>query len=146
MAAKKQAAPGKGQKQKNPSIQVRIDRLNDYEGSNIKAFASANIGGAFAIHGIRVVDSQKGMFVAMPQSSHKDGSGNTKYSDIFHTVTAEARNELNEKVMNRRLPNSRMRRQKNLRARNKVWSRLCDFSLKSSEKRWTFEILSVCLW
>lgn len=100
MAVKKQAAPGKGQKQKNPSIQVRIDRLNDYEGSNIKAFASANIGGAFAIHGIRVVDSQNGMFVAMPQSSHKDGSGNTKYSDIFHAVTAEARNELNEKVMN----------------------------------------------
>lgn len=100
MAAKKQTAPGKGQKPKNPSIQVRIDRLNDYEGSNIKAFASANIGGAFAIHGIRVVDSQKGMFVAMPQSSHKDGNGNTKYSDIFHAVTAEARSELNEKVMN----------------------------------------------
>ena len=99
MATKKQSAPGKGQKQKNPSIQVRIDRLNDYEGSNIKAFASANIGGAFAIHSIRVVDSQKGMFVAMPQSSHRDGNGNTKYSDIFHAVTAEARNELNEKVM-----------------------------------------------
>lgn len=99
MATKKQSAPGKGQKQKNPSIQVRIDRLNDYEGSNIKAFASANIGGAFAIHSIRVVDSQKGMFVAMPQSSHRDGNGNTKYSDIFHAVTAEARNELNKKVM-----------------------------------------------
>ena len=100
MAAREQTAPGKGQKQKNLFIQVRIDRLNDYEGSNIKAFASANIGGAFAIHGIRVVDSQKGMFVAMPQSSHKDGNGNTKYSDIFHAVTAEARSELNEKVMN----------------------------------------------
>lgn len=100
MAAKKQAAPGKGQKQKNPSIQVRIDRLNDYEGSNIKAFASANIGGAFAIHSIRVVDSQKGMFVAMPQSSYTDAEGNKRYSDLFHAITAEARNELNEKVMN----------------------------------------------
>lgn len=98
MAAKKQAAPSKEQKQKNPSIQVRIDRLNDYEGSSVKAFASANIGGAFAIHGIRVVDSQKGLFVSMPQNSYKDGSGNTKYSDIFHAITAEARNELNEKV------------------------------------------------
>lgn len=73
MAAKKQAAPAKEQKQKNPSIQVRIDRLNDYEGSSVKAFASANIGGAFAIHGIRVVDSQKGLFVSMPQNSYKDG-------------------------------------------------------------------------
>lgn len=99
MADKKPAASKAAQKKSVPSIQVRIDRLNDYEGSNIKAFASANIGGAFAIHGIRVVDSQKGMFVAMPQSSHKDGNGNTKYSDIFHAVTAEARSELNEKVM-----------------------------------------------
>ena len=99
MAAKKQAAPLKEQKQKNPSIQVRIDRLNDYEGSSVKAFASANIGGAFAIHGIRVVDSQKGLFVSMPQNSYKDGNSNTKYSDIFHAVTAEARTELNEKVI-----------------------------------------------
>ena len=98
MAAKKQAAPAKEKKKKNPSIQVRIDRLNDYEGSSVKAFASANIGGAFAIHGIRVVDSQKGLFVSMPQNSYKDGNGNTKYSDIFHAITAEARNELNEKV------------------------------------------------
>ena len=99
MAAKKQAAPAKEQKPKNPSIQVRIDRLNDYEGSSVRAFASANIGGAFAIHGIRVVDSQKGLFVSMPQNSYKDGNGNTKYSDIFHAVTADARNELNGKVM-----------------------------------------------
>ena len=99
MAAKKQAAPPKEQKHKNPSIQVRIDRLNDYEGSSIKAFASANIGGAFAIHGIRVVDSKKGLFVSMPQNSYKDGNVNTKYSDIFHAVTAEARTELNEKVI-----------------------------------------------
>ncbi len=99
MADKKPAAPKTAQKKSVPSIQVRIDRLNDYEGSNIKAFASVNIGGAFAIHGIRVVDSQKGMFVAMPQSSHKDGNGNTKYSDLFHAVTVEARNELNKKVM-----------------------------------------------
>lgn len=99
MAAKKQAAPLKEQKHKNPSIQVRIDRLNDYEGSSVKAFASANIGGVFAIHGIRVVDSQKGLFVSMPQNSYQDGNGNTKYSDIFHAVTAEARTELNEKVI-----------------------------------------------
>ena len=99
MAAKKQQAPAKEQKRKNPSIQVRIDRLNDYEGSSIKAFASANIGGAFAIHGIRVVDSQKGLFVSMPQNSYKDGNGNTKCSDVFHAGTAEARTELNDKVM-----------------------------------------------
>lgn len=87
------------QKKELPSIKVRIDRLCDYEGSNIKAFASANIGGAFAIHGIRVVDSEKGLFVSMPQNSYKDSDGTTKYSDIFHAVTADARTALNDKVL-----------------------------------------------
>ncbi len=100
MAVKKAAVAKAAQKTKSPSIQVRIDRLNDYEGSNIKAFASANIGGAFAVHGIKIVDSpKKGLFVSMPSNSYTDAEGNMKYSDVFHAVTAGARTELNEKVM-----------------------------------------------
>lgn len=98
-ATKKSAAPKAAQKKDTPSVQVRIDRLTDFEGSSVRAFASANIGGAFAIHGIRVVDSQKGLFVSMPQNSYTDADGNKKYSDIFHAVTAEARGELNDKVL-----------------------------------------------
>ena len=86
-------------RQDHPTIAIRIDRMMDREDSKVKAYASANIGGASAIHGIRVVDSQKGLFVSMPQNSYKDGNGNTKYSDVFHAVTAEARTELNDKVM-----------------------------------------------
>ena len=81
-----------------PTVSVRIDRMVDREDSKVKAYASANIGGAFAIHGIRVVDSQKGLFVQMPQRSYeKDGT--TKYEDVFHPITAEARNELNGAVL-----------------------------------------------
>lgn len=98
-ATKKSAAPKTAQKKDAPDIQARIDRLCDYEGSSVKAFASANIGGAFAIHGIRVLDSQKGLFVSMPQNSYTDSQGNKKYSDIFHAITAEARTELNDKVL-----------------------------------------------
>ena len=100
MATKKTSsrAPAKEQKHRSPSISARIDRLVDYENTKVKAIASANIGGAFAIHGIRVIDSQKGLFVQMPQNSfQKDGK--TEYSDIFHPVTAEARSELNSKVL-----------------------------------------------
>lgn len=95
MAAKN---AGKPQKQGTPEITVRIDRMVDYEGSKVKAIASANIGGAFAIHGIRVVDSQKGPFVSMPQSSYEK-DGQKRYSDLFHPITAEAREELNEAVL-----------------------------------------------
>ena len=85
-------------RQDRPSVSVRIDRLIDYEDSKLKAVASVNIGGAFAIHGIRVMDSQKGLFVQMPQRSYeKDGA--TKYEDIFHPITADARTELNGAVL-----------------------------------------------
>lgn len=78
-------------------VKVRIDRVVDYENSRVKAIASANVG-PFAVHGIRVIDGQKGLFVQMPQNSYtKDGK--TQYSDIFHPVTAEARNELYNKVL-----------------------------------------------
>lgn len=100
MATKKitSTAPAKEQKRNNPYVTARIDRLVDYENSKVKAIASANIGGAFAIHGLRVIDSQKGLFVQMPQSSYQR-DGKTEYSDIFHPVTAEARNELFDKVL-----------------------------------------------
>lgn len=91
-------APAKAQRRSTPSISARIDRLVDYENTKVKAVASANIGGAFAIHGLRVIDSQKGLFVQMPQSSYQR-DGKTEYSDIFHPVTAEARSELFEKVL-----------------------------------------------
>ena len=85
-------------KRSTPSISVRIDRLVDYDNSKLKAIASVNIGGAFAIHGLRVIDSQKGLFVQMPQNSFQR-DGKTEYSDIFHPLTAEARSELNSKVL-----------------------------------------------
>ena len=81
-----------------PTIRAKIDRLSDYEGSKVKAFASANIGGAFAIHGLRVVDGEKGMFVAMPSTSYQK-DGKTEYQETFHPVSGEARKALNEAVL-----------------------------------------------
>ena len=100
MATKKtnSKAPVKQQKRSTPSISARIDRIVNYEDSKVKAIASVNIGGAFAIHGLRVIDSQKGLFVQMPQKSFRK-DGKTGYSDIFHPVTVDARAELNSKVL-----------------------------------------------
>ena len=70
----------------------------DYEGSKVKAIASANSGGAFAVHGIKVIDSQNGLFVQMPQTSYEK-DGKKQYSDQFHPVTADARTELNDAVL-----------------------------------------------
>lgn len=90
-------APKKEQKSA-PAVTARIDRMVDYEGGKTRAIASANIGGAFAIHGIKIMDSDKGLFVSMPQSKYEK-DGKTHYSEIFHPVTAEARTELNNAVL-----------------------------------------------
>lgn len=81
-----------------PPISVRIQKLFD-EGNKVRAVANVNIGGSFAVHGIKVIDSEKGLFVSMPSNSYKNGSGETKYQDIFHPITAEARAALSDSVM-----------------------------------------------
>ncbi len=90
-------AKKKEQKKALPNITARIDRLVEQDDSSVKACASVNIGGAFAVHGVKVIDSVKGIFVSMPSNSYKK-DGKVEYSDICHPITAEARNELIEKV------------------------------------------------
>ena len=97
--ASKEAAPKeKVQKKESISVEAKIDRLVNREDSSIKAYASVNIAGAFAVHGIKVIDSQKGLFVSMPSNSYTDGDGYKQYRDICHPITADARNELIDKV------------------------------------------------
>lgn len=92
----KETAPKKGQELK---LNARIQKLVDNPGGKVKAVASVSIGGAFAIHGIKIIDSEKGMFVAMPNEKWTDADGQTKYKDAFHAITAEARTDLVNTVM-----------------------------------------------
>lgn len=59
-----------------PQVEARIDRLVDGD-FKTKAYASATIAGAFAVHGIRIIESDKGRFVSMPQESYQK-HGQTK--------------------------------------------------------------------
>lgn len=87
------------QKRKLPYINARIDNLISLEESKTKAFASVTIGGAVAIHGIRVMNSAKGLFVAMPANTYVDNNGEKHFSEIAHPISKEARGLLNSKVM-----------------------------------------------
>lgn len=42
-------------------VSAKIDRMIDRENATVKAYASVNIGGAFVIKDIAVVDGHKGM-------------------------------------------------------------------------------------
>ena len=85
-------------KPSTPHISAKIDKLLNSDG-NTRAYASVNIAGAVAIHGLRVIDSRKGVFVSMPTRSYTDSNGNTQYSEIAHAVTKETREAINTKVL-----------------------------------------------
>lgn len=74
-------------------VDVKIGSIRP-EGS-IKAIASVNLNDCFAIRNVKVVDSSKGLFVAMP--SYKAGNG--EYKDICFPVTKEFREQLNQAVI-----------------------------------------------
>lgn len=81
-----------------PDINVRINSLRN-DGSHIKASASVSIGGAFAVHGITVMEGKNGLFINMPQRSYTDRSGEKKYNDVFHAVSKDAHDALRKAVL-----------------------------------------------
>ena len=96
--ATKKPTNTKAAAQKTP-LTAKIDRMIERENATVKAYASVNIGGAFVIKDIAVVDGQKGMFARMPFRSYKGANGDTKYSDIAFALTDEARQSLNDAVL-----------------------------------------------
>ena len=44
-------------------ISATINRLVDKQDSSVKAYASVKIDGMFAVHGLRVMETEKGRFV-----------------------------------------------------------------------------------
>lgn len=76
------------------SLQARVDRLVDKPDGKLRAILSMNLPGGFAVHGIKVYENDGGLFVSMPQSSYTAADGTIKYRDIFHPVTATARQKL----------------------------------------------------
>lgn len=59
-----------------------------------RATATVDINGAFAVRGVKVLESSKGLFVAMPQ--YKVGAD---YKDICFPCTKESREQFNAAVI-----------------------------------------------
>ena len=71
-------------------VALKVVRLHRLDGdSKLKAFCDVAIGD-FIVKGLRVVQGQKGLFLAMPQEKAKDG----KWYNTFLPVTKEARDSL----------------------------------------------------
>ena len=73
---------------------VRI-RPTEKADSKMKALASITIDDEFVIHDIKIIDSEKGLFVAMP--SKKDS--NNEYKDIAHPIKTPVRMYMQELIL-----------------------------------------------
>jgi len=73
---------------------VNVHRI-EKEGSRMKGIASIVLDDAFAIHDIRIIEGDKGLFIAMP--SRKTATG--EYRDTAHPIKPEIRKMFEETII-----------------------------------------------
>ena len=62
-------------------------RMAKKDNSKLRAYASVTIDDQFAVHDIRVLEGNNGLFLAMPSKQLAPG----EYRDIAHPINPEAR-------------------------------------------------------
>ena len=72
---------------------VRIRKV-DKEGK-MKAVVSITIDDEFVVHDIKVIEGEKGLFIAMPSRKSSDG----EYRDIAHPINTQTRDKLQKVVL-----------------------------------------------
>ena len=70
-------------------------RKIDKEGSRMKGIASVLLDDSFAVHDIRIIEGDNGLFIAMP--SRKTATGG--YRDIAHPINPEVRAMFEEVIL-----------------------------------------------
>lgn len=61
----------------------------------MKAVVSITIDNEFVVHDIKVIEGEKGLFIAMPSRKTADG----EYRDIAHPINSETRERLQKIIL-----------------------------------------------
>jgi stage V sporulation protein G len=72
---------------------VRVRKMTK-EGK-MKAVVSITIDEEFVVHDIKVVEGEKGLFIAMPSRKSADG----EYRDVAHPINSETRNAIQDLIL-----------------------------------------------
>lgn len=72
---------------------IRIRRISK-EGK-MKAVVSITFDNAFVVHDIKIIEGEKGLFIAMPSRKAADG----EYRDIAHSINSETRDIVQTMVL-----------------------------------------------
>lgn len=72
---------------------VRIRKV--IKEGKMKAVASITIDDEFVVHDIRIIEGEKGLFIAMPSRKSTEG----EYRDIAHPISTETRENLQKLIL-----------------------------------------------
>ena len=72
---------------------IRVRKLTK-EGK-MKAVVSVKFDDVFVVHDIKVIDGDKGLFIAMPSRRAGDG----EYRDIAHPINSDMRDRLQSEIL-----------------------------------------------
>ncbi len=72
---------------------VRVRKITK-EGK-MRAIVSITLDDVFVVHDIKVIEGEKGMFIAMPSKKAADG----EYRDIAHPINSETRDMIQSTVL-----------------------------------------------
>ena len=61
----------------------------------MKAVVSITIDEEFVVHDIKVIEGEKGLFIAMPSRKAADG----EYRDIAHPINSETREQIQKLIL-----------------------------------------------
>lgn len=75
-------------------VRVRLGKGTE-EGGKLKAYVDITFEESFVIHGLKIIEGQNGLFVAMPSRRMPNG----EFKDIAHPITPELRSELTKVVL-----------------------------------------------
>jgi len=81
------------------SEKVKVSRMYIKNEGSLKAFCDIVLYDEFAIHGLKVVDNGKGLFVSMPREEGKNKDGETEWYDICHPITSEMHMDIERVVL-----------------------------------------------
>ena len=74
---------------------VRLRKVNVNSENRMKAVASVTFDNEFVIHDIKVIESQNGLFIAMPSRKTPNG----EYRDIAHPINAVTREKIQKAIL-----------------------------------------------
>lgn len=72
---------------------IRIRKV-EKEGK-MKAVVSITIDEEFVVHDIKIIEGEKGLFIAMPSRKAADG----EYRDIAHPINSETREQIQKLIL-----------------------------------------------